>query len=283
VELPPGRHVDLPGRGRTFVRELPGPEGAPTLLLLHGWTASSDLNWFGCYESLGERYRVVAMDHRGHGRGIRSRRPFRLSDCADDAAALIRHLHLGRVIVVGYSMGGLVAQLVWKRHRPLVAGLVLCATSRAFIASARERNRFNALGAFGIASRLIPRRLSAERIARAVGKRSSAGPLEGWAAEELRRNDWTAVFEAGRALGYFDSRPWAKDIDVPTAVVVPTHDSMIPAARQIALARAIRGATVHPIRAEHTVAGTQPERFVPVLLDAISSVTSRAAATTAAP
>lgn len=223
------------------------------------------------------------MDHRGHGRGIRSRRPFRLDDCADDAAALIRALHLGRVIVVGYSMGGLVAQLVWKRHRPLVAGLVLCATSRMFISSARERSRFSALGAFGLASRLVPRRLAAERIARAIGNRSSAGPLDGWAAEELRRNDWTAIFEAGRALGYFDSRPWAKDIDVPTAVVVTTKDTMIPAARQITLARAIHGATVHPIPGEHAVAGTQPERFVPVLLDAISSVTARAAATTATP
>jgi 3-oxoadipate enol-lactonase len=223
------------------------------------------------------------MDHRGHGRGIRSRRPFRLDDCADDAAALVDALGLGTVVVVGYSMGGLVAQLVWKRHRPIVAGLVLCATSRSFIGSWRERNRFNALGAFGLASRLIPRRLSADRIATAVGNRSSAGPLEGWAAEELRRNDWTTVFEAGRALGHFDSRQWAKDIDAPTAVVVPTHDSMIPATRQIALARSIRGATLHPLRAEHTVAGTQPERFVPVLLDAISSVTSRAAATTADP
>jgi 3-oxoadipate enol-lactonase len=283
LELPPGRHVDLPGRGRTFVRELPGPTGAPALLLLHGWTASSDLNWFGCYEALGEHYRVVAMDHRGHGRGIRSRRPFRLDDCADDAAALIRALHLGPTIVVGYSMGGLVAQLVWRRHRPLVAGLVLCATSRVFIRSVRERNRFNALGAFGVASRFIPRRLSAERIASAISNRSSAGPFEGWAGEELRRNDWTAIFEAGRALGYFDSRPWAKDIDVPTAVVIPTHDSMIPPARQVALARAIPGATVHPVAGEHTIAGTQPERFVPVLLDAISSVTSRAAATTAEP
>jgi 3-oxoadipate enol-lactonase len=283
VELPSGRHVELAGRGRTFVRELPGPPGAPTLLLLHGWTASSDLNWFGSYEALGERYRVVAMDHRGHGRGIRSRRPFRLEDCADDAAALVRHLELGPVVVVGYSMGGLVAQLLWRRHRALVAGLVLCATSRVFIRSARERQRFTALGALGIGSRLVPRRLVAERVASAISARSSAGPFEGWAGEELRRNDWTAIFEAGRALGFFDSRSWAHEIDVPTAVVIPTRDSMIPPARQVALARAISGATIHPIAAEHTVAGTHPERFVPVLLDAINSVTARAAATTAEP
>ena len=48
----------------------------------------------------------MALDHRGHGRGIRSRRPFRLEDCADDAAALIDELGLGPVTAVGYSMGG---------------------------------------------------------------------------------------------------------------------------------------------------------------------------------
>ena len=50
--LPPGRVVELPGRGSTWVRELPGPPGpsgehsAPVLLLLHGWTANADLKWF---------------------------------------------------------------------------------------------------------------------------------------------------------------------------------------------------------------------------------------------
>ena len=88
--LPPGRNVALPGRGTTFVRELAGPEGAPTLLLLHGWTATADLNWFACFEPLAEHFRVVALDHRGHGRGLRGDDPFRLEDCADDAAALAR-------------------------------------------------------------------------------------------------------------------------------------------------------------------------------------------------
>ncbi|MET0577730.1 MAG: hypothetical protein ABW122_03670, partial [Ilumatobacteraceae bacterium] len=42
--LPPGRHVWLAGRGRTFVREVAGPPGAPVVMLLHGWTATADLN-----------------------------------------------------------------------------------------------------------------------------------------------------------------------------------------------------------------------------------------------
>ena len=50
--LPPGRHLELPRRGTTFVREIEGPPGAPTLLLLHGWVASGGLNWFQVFEPL---------------------------------------------------------------------------------------------------------------------------------------------------------------------------------------------------------------------------------------
>ena len=107
--LPDGRAIELPGRGTTWIREAPGPQGAPTLLLLHGWTANSALNWFATYEGLQREFNVVALDHRGHGRGIRSRGRFRLEDCADDAAALLEALNIERAIAVGYSMGGPVA------------------------------------------------------------------------------------------------------------------------------------------------------------------------------
>jgi 3-oxoadipate enol-lactonase len=281
LRLPPGRHVELPGRGRTFVRE--AGDGGPTLLLLHGWTATSDLNWFGCYDALAASHRIVALDHRGHGRGIRAGASFRLHDCADDAAALVETLGLGPVVVVGYSMGGAVAQLLWRRHPELVSGLVLCATSRHFLETWRERRHFAILAAGAVSTRFLPRPWTAELITHVVSSRSTAGPFEGWAADELRRNDWVAVLEAGHRLLAFDSRPWAGSIDVPTAVVTVMHDSMVPTRRQLGLARAIRGTTVHPVQGDHTVCGTHPERFTPVLLAAIASVTARAAATTAEP
>jgi 3-oxoadipate enol-lactonase len=274
-DLPPGRYVDLPGRGTTFVRELPGPAGAPTVLLLHGWTASADLNFFPVYRALGERYHVLTIDHRGHGRGIRSRRPFRITDCADDAAALLSVLGTGPVIAVGYSMGGPVAQLLWRRHPDLVQGLVLCATSRTFATRPRERARFVALGGAALGSRLVPRTVTAGAIARMFDARSTAGPTEGWFAEELKRNDWTAILEAGRSLGRFDSRPWIGEVDVPTAVVAVMGDTMVSPRRQVALARAIPGATVHPVQGDHTVCVVDPKQFRTVLLAACADVAGR--------
>src|SRR5690606_5350054 len=122
----------LAERGPLFVRDIAGPPGAPTVVLLHGWTASADLNWFTCYQPLSEHVRIVAFDHRGHGRGLRSRRTFRLEDCADDVAAVADELGIESFVPVGYSMGGPVAQLLWQRHRARVDGLVLCATAPYF-------------------------------------------------------------------------------------------------------------------------------------------------------
>ena len=275
--LPSGRHIDLGERGRTFIREVAGPPGAPTLLLLHGWTASADLNWFRSFERLGRSFSVVAMDHRGHGRGIRSRRRFRLADCAHDAAALVAHLGTGPVIVVGYSMGGPVAMLLWREHPEAVGGLVLCATARTFALSGPEKAGAAALASLAMASRATPgvaRRALAERL---IGARQENRSIDAWVTNEMHRNDWTSVLEAGTALGRFDSRRWIATVDVPTAVVVTMGDRLVSPARQIALARSVPGATLHPVQADHSACVSAADRFVPVLLDACTSVAGRMA------
>src|SRR4051794_5517594 len=92
--LPPGGLVNVPGRGEVFVRRLDGAPGAIPILLLHGWTSAADLTWWRVYERLGTLGSVIALDHRGHGRGIRSDERFTLEDAADDAAGVLRELGL---------------------------------------------------------------------------------------------------------------------------------------------------------------------------------------------
>src|SRR5690349_11449634 len=118
VEVPDGRWLDLPGRGRTWLTEVDGPPGAPTLVLLHAVGCTGMLTWFPAVHALAERYRVVVFDQRWHGRGIVSR-DFDLHDCADDVAAVCDALGLDRPILVGYSMGSIVAQRTWRQHRDL--------------------------------------------------------------------------------------------------------------------------------------------------------------------
>jgi 3-oxoadipate enol-lactonase len=266
-ELPAGRHIELAGRGTTFIREANGPEGAPTLLLLHGWTANADLNWRTAYPALRRSFNVIAPDLRGHDRGIRDGGTFRLEDCADDAAALIESLGVGPVIPVGYSMGGPVAQLLWQRHRHLVDGLVLCATSRTFNTTAREHALFTLLNGASAGARHLRDDHRAALAVRVLAKRRMQVPIPA--------HDWLAILDAGRALGRFDSRSWASTIDVPTSVLVTTRDHVVPAARQYELADAIPAATVHRVHADHAACVANAEAFVPELLSAIRSVTIR--------
>ena len=273
--LPPGREIELAGRGQTFVREVEGPPGAPTVLLLHGWTATADLNWFTCFSTLGQRFRVVAMDHRGHGRGIRSRRRFRLTDCADDAAALVDELGTGPVIAVGYSMGGPVAQLLWRRHPATVRGLVLCATSRNFATTGQERLLAAGMGGLALGARVVPRIVQRRLADRVVGSRFEEDSLGAWAMAEMQRHSWPAVLEAVQSLGRYDARPWIGEVDVPTAVVAMRRDQVVNPRRQLALHQSIPDASLHVVDGDHTACATAPGRFLGALVPACEDVARR--------
>ncbi len=93
---------------------------------------------------------MIAFDHRGHGTGLRSKKPFRLEDCADDAVDIAAALGVERFIPVGYSMGGPIAQLMWRRHPDNVVGLVLCATAPYF--AGRREKRLGMMGLTGLAA-----------------------------------------------------------------------------------------------------------------------------------
>lgn len=284
-DVPPGRPLTLPGRGTTWVREAgAGSPGQPALVLLHGWTVTAALNWVHAFTPLAGSFRVIALDHRGHGRGIapsRARR-FRFDDCADDVVALADALGIERVIPVGYSMGGPVAALTWRRHPSRVAGLVLCATSSHFPSPSGSRSAGLGMavrgGVLGVATALrTAPPLVRQRATAAILERRAAR-LPEWALEEVSWNDPAAIIEAFAELRAFDAEPWLGDIDVPTAVIVTTDDQVVPPVRQRQLAADIPGASLWEVEGDHSACVTNPDAFVPALVDACRWVSGRAAA-----
>jgi pimeloyl-ACP methyl ester carboxylesterase len=105
-----------------------GRERGPAVVLVQGLGLSSRF-WFDQPQRLSKHRRVITLDNRGTGRSDKPRRPYRLPQMADDVARVIREASAGPAIVVGISMGGMIAQHVAMRHPRDVKALVLLATT----------------------------------------------------------------------------------------------------------------------------------------------------------
>ncbi len=268
--VPAGRIVELPGRGSTYVIDS-GPHDGPTYVLLHSLACTGLMTWYPALDVIRSFGRVVVFDQRWHGQGISSPR-FLLEDCADDVVALAGALGIRSFVPVGYSMGSLVAQLIWRRHRDLVDGLVLCAATTGVTRASHERL------ATGIFAALVEAFIPAPRRAALPPAPSAAASVFGvpqWLFNQVRTTSPGAMTRVAAEITRFDSTPWIADIDVPTSVLITLRDRIFSAQRQRWLASQIPEAHTVTVDAGHAGCTLQADKFVPGLRDAISLVHSR--------
>ena len=203
------------------------------------------------YAQLASSYRVIALDLRGHGRGMRSTEPFSLEDCADDAAALLDQLGADPVIVVGYSMGGPVGLLLARRHPSKVAALVMQATALEWRQAARERMVWRLLSVVEVGLRLGTGAGFVERVLRqAIDEAPELDVFRPWLAAEFRRGLARELADAGRALSRYDAQPWAGQLGLPAVTLITTSDRLVRPSKQRELAEALH-AHVIEVDADH--------------------------------
>jgi pimeloyl-ACP methyl ester carboxylesterase len=102
-----------------------GEKDAPPILLLHGFSSTA-MAWRGVGEALADRYRVVALDQRGHGASDWDPQGrYTINDFVSDAHALSQQLHLAPGILVGHSMGGSIAYTYASTYPEDVTRLVI--------------------------------------------------------------------------------------------------------------------------------------------------------------
>lgn len=268
--LPPGEFIDLPERGQVFIRQASGPPGSPTVMLLHGWTVTADLNWYPAFEPISQRASVVAFDHRGHGHGLPTRR-FKFSDCASDVLAVADALGIDRFVCVGYSMGGAIAQLAARAAPDRITGLVLGATSTSFRGRGLRAIRFSLLPAVAAASRLAPVKLRywgwEQTVFNVIGTN-----IGRWAQAEVLKGDPQAMLDAGTELFNFDSSPWIAELPMAIAQVRTLGDKVVPDYLQQELADAVDGISVYSYRGGHASVVTDFDSFWDCLSNALDSV-----------
>jgi 3-oxoadipate enol-lactonase len=195
-------------------------DGTP-VLMIHG--VGSDLeSWDGVVSHLGPERRFVRFDLRGHGHSRRTKGPYQLNDFVDDAVALLDHLDIKSAIIVGFSLGGLIAQAIALQHPKRVARLCLISTiaGRTPDEQARVTARAETLAREGATAHLAN---AVDRWFSDGFRKAHPEVLEARRQKSLQ-NDPESYVAAYRVLAGNDLGHQLAAITAPTLVLTGEHD-----------------------------------------------------------
>lgn len=224
-----------------------GPRDAP-VLVLSGSLGSTVEMWRPQVAPLTERFRVIRVDHRGHGDSPVPPGPYRIADLAGDVLALLDSLGLDRVAWCGLSMGGMVGMHLASEEPQRIRRLTLCCTSAHFPDPTVWSDRIAAVSEAGtapIAATVVSRWFTPEwadanptAVAEAVGQVAATSD-EGYVA-------------CCEALRVWDHRDRLGAITAPTLVIAGSADPSTPVEPHArTMAEGIPGARLEVLDAAH--------------------------------
>jgi pimeloyl-ACP methyl ester carboxylesterase len=217
--------------------------GAP-LLLINGLGASLEM-WRPLVGELAGERELIAFDLPGTGRSARARWPMRMPQLARLVIELLDHFEYQRIDVLGYSLGGVVAQELAHRSPDRVRKLVLCATTPG-VPSIPPNPLVTAL--MLTPARYYSRALAELMLPIIAGGRTARDPgaLEAGLDERLARPP-TAVGYLHQlyALTGWSSHPWIGRLPHRTLVVHGDRDPVVPLVNGRYLAEAIPRGRLH--------------------------------------
>lgn len=199
------------------------------LILVHG-LGSSTLDWEYQVPQLSKHYRVISLDVRGHGRSDKPREKYSIQGFAEDVVALIEHLKLPRVHLVGISMGGMIGFQLGVDHPHLLKSLTI-------VNSSPEVKVKRPKDVLMLAQRwTLSRLLSLETIGKSLGKLLFPKPEQVELRLKIERrwpmNDKRAYLASLDAIIGWGVRERLARITCPTLVVTADHDYTPVAAKQ---------------------------------------------------
>ena len=245
---------------------LQGPEDAPAILMSNSLGTALEM-WDPQMPTLGERFRVLRYDSRGHGRSAVPPGDYTIDQLADDALGLMDALGIERAHFVGLSKGGMVGQALGARHGGRFISLTLCSTAchmapkdlwDARVRTAREQ------GMGALVDAVVERwftpafRNSGDPAIRRVREMILSTPAEGYAG-------------CCAAIRDMDLRDVIGGIRVPTLIVVGADDPATPPAKAEEIRDRIPDAELEVIEnAAHLLNIEQTVTFNHLLIDFIN-------------
>lgn len=259
---------ELEVRGARLHYQVHGDIG-PWVVLVHGGLAHSG-SWADQLPVLSASHRVVTFDIRGYGHSVATDGRFGIPAATDDLEALLGHLGIESAAVVGFSMGGFIAQELALRAPELVQSLVLVSTAARVHddAAAAFRERARVIERDGLDAELeehVPRAFS-------IAFRTAHPDELRHYAEEVARNDPIVVAATFRALAEFDAHERLHGLAVPTLIVAGAEDAALGADAARELADTIADATVEVLPdVGHTLHLEEPDRFAQLVIDFVDA------------
>jgi non-heme chloroperoxidase len=257
-----GNFIETNDGQRLFVHDVGG--GRP-VVLIHGWTLSSEV-WKGQLDWLAAQgLRVVAYDRRGHGQSSKPESGYDYDRLVDDLATILDRLDLKDVVLVGHSMGAGEAVRYLARHGDeRIARLMLVAPTTPFALKTGDNPE-------GVDRQIYDKMVAALQADR-LGYLKAGGPAFYGANPDPKLVEWTmaialqaslqAEIQCLRAFSETDFRSDLKTVATPTLILYGTADSPIIPLNARRTHAAIAGSR-HEIYdgAPHAVFLTDAERF----------------------
>lgn len=190
-----------------------GPVDAPALVFVNSLGTDARI-WDGVIERFSGQYRVLSYDKRGHGLSDAPDGDYTLADHLEDLTGLLDHVRLGRVWLIGVSIGGLIAQGMALHHPDRLRGLVLCNTAPRMGDASMWASRIENVRENGMAS-----------IVDAV--------MDRWFSPAFKARDpdglagWRNLFLRSDAKGYAATCATLRDADLSAAIGAITLPTLI--------------------------------------------------------
>jgi pimeloyl-ACP methyl ester carboxylesterase len=209
----------------------------PALVLLHG-IGSGAASFAGQLAGLSQTHRVIAWDAPGYGESAPLPNPRPLAaDYADALSALLGHLAVDRLVLVGHSLGALVAADWAARHGERVQLLVLASPARGYARAEPELRAAKWQERIDLVERLGVQGLAAERSAGLCAPHASSTALEA-VRQNMARVTPAGYAQAAHLLAHGDLAASLSGMQPPVAVLCGEYDRVTPPAACRALARA---------------------------------------------
>jgi pimeloyl-ACP methyl ester carboxylesterase len=247
--------------GVTLYYELHG--SGPPLMLIAG-LASDSQSWLPVVDELAKQFTLILLDNRGVGRSTQDC-PISIDLMADDCSALIHHLGMSKVSLLGHSMGGMVAMECAHRYPDMVDRLLLAATTACN--SARNKLLFRDWADWYAADYNRPAWFRSLLTWIFTERFFDNQQMVDGSLLYLLNYPWSQSADAFRkqveAIAAFDATDWLGTLAVPASIIVGSEDILLPPACSKLLSELIPAASLSVIEgASHSIHMEQPQLFI---------------------